>query len=349
MKKTTDFDMNTDIFNYNYVIFNYYDDPNRVMEDGYYSICLKDLESLDNVQIVSFPLDKKSKFIRFFYRLHHSYKLNKIIKLPMKKIWYPLYFNKKYFKNNKPICFISIGPYITIDYIKYLKKKYRDAKFVKLHRDLVKVYQRGSPEWTEENLRKYYDLWMSYDKNEAMEKGMLHFNEFESKIEIEPDIKNVKTDLFFAGAAKNRLDKIMAVYERFVSLGKTCDFYLVGVDQSQQVKKSGIVYADKFLPYKEVLQRSVNSNCILEINQQGAIGYTARFLEAVIYNKKLITNNQSIKESKFYNPKFIKCFTDVEEIDQDFILDDVNVDYKYNNEFSPVNLLMQIEKELAKL
>lgn len=338
------------MYNYNYVIFNYYDNPHRKMEDGYYAICLNDLKHLKNVQIVSFPLDSKNKILRFFYRLHHSYRLNKIVKLPFKKIWYPLYFDKKYFKDDKPICFVAIGPYITVDYIKYLKKKYKDAKFVKIHRDLVKIYQKGSPEWTDENLRKYYDLWMSYDKNEAKEKHMIHFDEFESKLDLECKNSNDKQpDLFFAGVAKNRLDLIMDVYDRFASLGKTCDFYLVGVEPGRQVKKPGIVYSNSFLSYKEILQRSLNAKCILEINQQKAIGYTARFLEAVIYNKKLITNNQSIKESKFYNPRFIKCFTEVREIDEAFILDDGYIDYNYNNEFSPINVLNQIEKELSSI
>lgn len=335
-------------FKYNYVFFNYYDNPNKIMEDGYYNICLRDLKCLKNVQLVSFPLDKRNRFERFLYRINHSYKLNKVVNLPFKKAWYHLYFDEKYFKEKKPYCFVAIGPYITIDYIVYLKKKYPDAKFVKVHRDLVEVYQRGSPEWTDDKLRQYFDLWMSYDKNEALKKGMIHFNEFESKIDIKKTEWN-QSDLFFAGVAKNRLDIIMSVYERFMSLGKKCDFYLVGVDESRRIDRPGLIYADKFLPYREVLLRSINSNCILEVNQQGAIGYTARFLEAVIYNKKLITNNFDVKKSKFYNPQYIKCFKNANEIDSNFILDNKSIDYRYNGEFSPINLLLQIEDELNKL
>lgn len=59
------------------------------------------------------------------------------------------------------------------------------------------------------------------------------------------------------------------------------------------------------MSYREILYRSIRSKCLLEINQQGAIGCTSRFIEADLNNKKLITDNLFIKHSKFYDKHYI--------------------------------------------
>ena len=83
---------------------------------------------------------------------------------------------------------------------------------------------------------------------------------------------------------------------------------------------------------------------MLEINQDGAVGMTSRFLEAVMYNKKLITNSQSVKDSPFYRPQFIKLYGKITEVNPSFVLDESPVDYGYNNEFSPIGLLEHIDE-----
>jgi len=101
------------------------------------------------------------------------------------------------------------------------------------------------------------------------------------------------------------------------------------------------------MPYNEMLYYTVNSKCILEVNQGGAVGYTSRFLEAVMYNKKLLTNNCSIQKSAFFSPEYIQCFSKVEEINLAFISEDLlQVDYGYQGEFSPLHLIEKIENEL---
>ena len=67
-----------------------------------------------------------------------------------------------------------------------------------------------------------------------------------------------------------------------------------------------------------------------------------------MYGKKLLTNNLVIMDSSFYRPDYIQCFKSVEEINYDFIKKDVGIiDYNYQNEFSPIHLIEQIEGLLA--
>lgn len=139
----------------------------------------------------------------------------------------------------------------------------------------------------------------------------------------------------------------MSIYQILSKEGIKCKYFLVGVEPSKRVTLPGITYADKFMTYKEMLFHSVNSRCILDINQENADGYTSRFLEAVMFNKLLLTDNQSVKDSKFYSDKFIQIIGDYDKIDADFIKKDSVVDYHYNGEFSPIQLLQQIQAILA--
>ena len=42
--------------------------------------------------------------------------------------------------------------------------------------------------------------------------------------------------------------------------------------------------------------------------QEGGNGYTLRTCEAIAYNKKMITNNLTIKETDIYSEENISCF-----------------------------------------
>ena len=73
-------------------------------------------------------------------------------------------------------------------------------------------------------------------------------------------------------------------------------------------------------------------------------GVTLRTMEAICYNKKLLTNNQSMKESKFYKTGNIQVFKTIDEIDADFVMRKDKVDYNYEGEFSPIHLLEHINQ-----
>lgn len=336
---------------YNYVFFNAPDSKWGRDSDGYYTICLKDLESQKNLQIVSAPLEHKSKWLKFARRLNYSVKINKIIKWKKTELWYP-YWMKLRFNPEEPLCFIFCCGYEELGYMNYLRKKYPGCRIVKLHRDLMEVFLKGGHQEFESFYQEKnypFDLLYSYDESEAAKYNAKSFSEFESKIDIEISKDYPWCDVFFAGRAKDRLPKLMKAYHKFTQAGLTVQYYLTGVPKEERKPYPGIIYADSMMSYREMLYRSVNARCMLEINQEGAVGYTSRFLEAVMYNKKLITDNCSIAESTFYNSQFMQCVKDIADIDTAFVRRDDKVDYRYNNEFSPIHLIEQIDRDLCEL
>ena len=70
---------------------------------------------------------------------------------------------------------------------------------------------------------------------------------------------------------------------------------------------------------------------------------TLRPYEAVVYNRKLLTNNRSILDFKYYNSRYMQLFERAEEIDWDWIAADTEVDYGYQGDYSPRKLLELLE------
>ena len=326
---------------YNYVIFNSIDNKLRYTPNGYYTICMKDLDDVDGVNCINVPLSHLPFWVRYIYNAHHSSRLN-IVSLPFKNLWYPFYF-KNTFKNDKPVCFIVLDR-VPIDYLHYLKNKYPNSKFVILYRDLRMITERLYPKHPDNPI---FDLQMTIDENEAMKFGWKHFEEFESKIQVSISKDYPLSDVFFAGKGKDRLSKLLKAYEILTHAGLKCSYYLTHVPESERIELPGVEYADRFMSYSQMLYHTVNSRCVLEINQEGAVGYTSRFLEAVMFNKRLITNNQAVKKSKFYSSGNIQCVSDICEISPDFVANVSTVDYNYKDEFSPIHLVEMVDKELS--
>ena len=329
---------------YNYVIFNFVNPSlSYNWSEDYYVICLKDLEHRSDVIINQVPLQEQSLFLRFLYRIHNLWFLNKFIKIPFKRIWYPMIF-KNTFKDNKPICFICLR-YPPIDYLKYLKKRYPNCKIVKMFRDLILIQGKRFEVYKKAGV---FDLMLSYDENDCKKYGFQPFDEFESKIDVPISRDYPITDVFFAGRAKDRLPRLIKIYDKLEAANVKCHFYITASKKEDRQKRKGIVYASKSLTYAKMLWYSVNSKCILEISRNEAIGYTSRFLEAVLFNKLLITDNDYIKNSRFYNPQYIQIIKSEEDIDPAFIENFDKVDYKYANEFSPIKRLELVDELLTK-
>lgn len=328
---------------YNYVVFN---SVHRSMwnnlEEDYYVICLKDLENKDGIIVNHYPLQDSTPFLRRIYNtLHTRFLHNRYWHLPFESIWYPHIF-KNTFNDNKPICFVCLR-YPPIDYLRYLKRTYPGCKIVKLSRDVIKIQTR---EYDVYSKAKIFDLWMSFDEGDCKKYGFPYFDEFESKIDIPVTGDYPIADVFFAGKAKDRFGRLLKIYDQLESKGVKCKFFILGAKEEEKVKRDGIEYATAPITYAEMLRLSVNSKCILEISQEDAVGYTSRFLEAVLFNKLLITDNAYIKKSKFYNPHYIQIINPDSDIDVSFFESHNQVDYHYNNEFSPINRLLLIDKLL---
>ena len=97
------------------------------------------------------------------------------------------------------------------------------------------------------------------------------------------------TDCFFCGLPKDRTEELSRLKDMLESQGCTCDFV---VPQCREECLIGDQY----------YQRLSRARCLVDIVQKNQCGLTKRPLEALLYRKKLITNNPWVRHEDFYNP-----------------------------------------------
>lgn len=334
---------------YKYVFFDSGELNKGVVDtSNYYYICTLDLRNTEGVKVISYPTEGHSS-------LYHKLFVGSLMlsnKYPLfsfaSRLFYPSYFPDEYEKDGSNLCVVVYGYYITPGYLKYIRKKYPKAKIVKIHRDSYEIWRGKNPLFSDNDMKELFDLQLSYDIGDSIKYKMIHFDEIESKVDISISTDYPMYDVFFAGAAKDRLPFLIRIYDHLEKMGIRPYFYITNVCKQDQIIRSGITYSERNMKYSDMLYKTVNAKVVLEVNQGCVDGFTSRFLEAVLYNKKLLTNNVAVKNNKYYNEEYINVFSDPEDIDAAFILQDKEVDYHYNNEFSPVHLINLIDKSLVE-
>lgn len=328
---------------YNYVIFGTDSDLAR--------FTFSDLVDKEGIYLAPTIEENLGSFYPI-YRFHLSDKVNSIVKLPFKAIWNPYYF-KNPFNDDKPICFVFMR-YVsfvnkTIHLSDYFRKKYPGSKCVLYIRDLFErqINKYYNTPFNIEDIRKQFDLTITFDEGDRKKYNFAYFplvmSSFRDTVQQMPD-----SDVFFVGWAKNRLNEIISAYEVLRSHGLRLDFSLAGVDDDQKVYKDEINYIS-YMDYGENLQHVAHTKCLLEIMQKGQASFTQRGAEAVCLGKKLLTNNSIIEQEPFYNPEYISKFDDSRNMDEAFIAripEEIEVDYHYKENFSPLALLASIDEQL---
>lgn len=229
----------------------------------------------------------------------------------------------------------------------YLSAIYTNSKFVLLMSDMCEGEFGRLSEYGADyikNIKREFDLVMTYHHKDAQR---YHLNYKEQTFPSNCVKSQPNYDVLFIGRAKNRLDIIHRVYKRLTSHGVLCRFWISDVEKQKQLLDSNIIYNQR-LTYAEVLNEVSKCRCILEICQTGD-ETSYRYAEAVTYNKKLLVNDTSCVFRKYFSKKHMRCFQIPDDIDCEWIKDAGEVNYHYNNDFSPDVFLEYIEKNLKAL
>ena len=142
----------------------------------------------------------------------------------------------------------------------------------------------------------------TFDKGDA-EKYEIHFlhTPFSTKFPGYGEKVPAKYDVLFLGREKGRGGEIHSIYDLCKENELKSKFLVLGSDDSE-------MKIDSFLPYKEYLQLVQESKAIAEIVKKGQEGCSLRYMEALFYQKKLITNNAFVVSDQYYNPDNVFLF-----------------------------------------
>ena len=305
-----------------------------------------DIEKLPNGRILEGALRPTNKFLRFLHHAHFSFAINQRIRLPFQSAWRSFYSLEQIeFDAAKSYCVIFTDISAARTDRGYLKKLHGKENVTAVL-VMVNTMARRGP--LIESRQAFFDCIFSFDKKDCEAFGFLYHPTNYSMVDIEHQTQ-AKTDAFYVGVSKGRGSTIAQVFTRLSSMGATADFYVSHIEAGEG-KAKGIHY-NEWLSYRQVLEHIQACNCVVEIMDGAQEGVTLRTMEAICYNKKLLTNNPAMKDSRYYLSGNIQVFSDPTEIDVAFVMDKTPVDYLYDGEFSPVHLLEhinQVEAEKAK-
>lgn len=157
-----------------------------------------------------------------------------------------------------------------------------------------------------------------------------------------------KKEVYFCGTVKDRGPILEEVIYKLQTSNINMNIKLIVPDKKKyehlnNVDGVSVNGYEGMLSYYEVLKDTKNADILLDINAIGQTALSLRPYEAVVYNKRLLTNNKKILEFKYYDEKFMRYFSVLTQKDIEWIQEDVEVDYHYKGEFSINNIIQDIQ------
>ncbi|MEZ2894024.1 hypothetical protein [Providencia rettgeri] len=197
-------------------------------------------------------------------------------------------------------------------------------------------------------------LCFSFDKGNCKNYGFKYYNQYTNlDLNLLPKKTKIEHDFYFLGLDKGRVDFVNKIQSTNKLNNKNLKFKVIFKSRpSNLIEKIQAKYFRfkkfKLLSYTENLSFVANSRVILDIVKSKQTGITLRSLEALVYNKKLVTNNKNIVNYEFYDAKNILILEDPSKpVDSEFIYSDVNkINTEILSKFGVIPVFKKIVSEI---
>lgn len=304
---------------------------------------LADLEEQENVTLIPEEIDNKGVrflYYRFMNRIgfrketgikkifQHFFCLSRI-KYDSQLDNYVIFMNSKFWTG------------YDINFVKMLKKKY---PYLKLILYIVDPMKNSFEKVSSPELFQYFNLILSINQSDCEKYGFQHYPLIYSFKQDINQGNESNTDIYYLGSGSDRTEKLYTIAKLCQKEDAAYSFNVLQNSQEEKKYVKELCYLEKPMSYEKNTEYIQNSNCILELMHSTFDNPTQRYVEAVVYNKKLLSDNSAIKYFPFYNPAYMQVFKEVKEIDWEWVKRKEEVDYEYNGLFSPLKLMKFIEK-----
>ena len=218
------------------------------------------------------------------------------------------------------------------DVIEYIRDHNKRARIIIYYINPVDFADRKAPH----NYKGLDCEFYTFDPIDAKKFGIKfkpYFYPEEYMIDCDEKVP-IKQDIFFVGVDKDRLGVIKDLHRRFEQMNLT-DKLMIVATPHKKYSRSDEKWLAKRVPYEKIAENIKQSRAILDIVQSGQSGITLRPMEAMFYNKKLITNNIYIKEYDFYNPHniFILQERNISELKEFLELPTIEINQEIKNKY----------------
>lgn len=222
----------------------------------------------------------------------------------LKKFFKLFEYKKMMRKYNYVILFADGRLPVILTY--YLKK--RNAKLIIWRWNSV-----GKIDNAFNQLKKYGEIW-TFDRKDAELNGwklntQFYFNGGDLKCG-----SCLKNSAFFVGDNKGREETLEELYSLLTKANVTCDFWI----SNKKGDFAGIKNIEGFISYENIINEVNRHSILVDLVKDGQTGLTIRVMEALFYNKKLITNNVTIKQFPFYSESnvFVYGYDDTSKLEE---------------------------------
>jgi len=197
-----------------------------------------------------------------------------------------------------------------------------------------------------------FDKVYSFDAAQCEAFGMDYLHQFfpyglddAKRLNQHIEAPNSAPTCFFLGRDKGRTAAIESIAKKLREVNCVADFHIVKDKDTPGVSEFHI---DDGLSYDENIEKSISADILADINQEGQTGITLRVLEAIFFNKKLITSNPAIKSQAFFRPEniFIINQDSFDDLDRFIKTAPTAIPADILHEYSPDYMLEKITSDL---
>ena len=190
----------------------------------------------------------------------------------------------------------------------------------------------------------YFSAVYSFDNSDCKNYGFYKWEQIYSPLSLVEG--KYRYDVYFAGRDKGRAKELLD-FARFASEKGLCCCFRIP-DLNEHYKKEfmevlGDNFKEELVSYDKVLEEINRTRCILEILQHNQFGISWRAVEAFFYNKKLITTFSDIKHNKYFNSKYIHIYSELKDIDYNWIMNYCFINYNYKGDYSPIQFIQEVK------
>lgn len=142
----------------------------------------------------------------------------------------------------------------------------------------------------------------TFDPQDARQYGLTLTQQVYRRVDAYRQDVPHEWDIYFLGQDKNRFDMLRTLGEAWQQIGLRTHLRMVPEPGRQYPASSAVEMLAAGIDYPSNIDAINCARCLLEITQANQSGLTVRCLEALFFDKKLITNNPQVRDLPFYSP-----------------------------------------------
>ena len=234
-----------------------------------------------------------------------SIKVRLIRELEKVNLFKNFLYNTKEIKPRGDEIIIVFDSNITKSFLEWLRKKYPLNRIIFWFWNPVNSFTTTiSPQNIPEGIEKW-----SYSPFDCQKYKLNYNTTFMFNSLVQANILTTNTGIskktaLFVGRDKGRLKELLCLKEKLEKAGIICDFHIIGNRPSKEYNY------EKPFSYKRVVEMIKKADILIDYYTDETAGLSLRPMEALFFEKKLITNNRMIKNYDFYNTNNILILDD---------------------------------------